>query len=227
MRLSSPLPLGLPLGIAAGAAAAAGLLLAAPDPAHAATTNAYTTPGTYTFTVPTGVSRIGVVLTGGGGSGGFGMVNPGSYGAGGGGGGATAACTLAVRPGDPLTITVGAGGDRGVDHVLPGLKSTISYPNAGGASAPGGPGAQEQLGGPGGAGAVCDGTNVTLTVGTPGANGVGGMFGAGGAGGAPGAGVHRACPAGTGTGGKGRDAQYHRNRTDRSPGGPGCVVLTY
>ncbi|GLY74992.1 hypothetical protein Airi01_032590 [Actinoallomurus iriomotensis] len=223
MRLSSPLF----LGIAAGAVAAAGLLPAAPGPAHAATINAYTTPGTYTFTVPTGVSQIGVVLTGGGGGGGFVTVNPGFSGAGGGGGGATAACTLAVRPGDALTITVGPGGDRGVDHAFPGEKSTISSPNAGGASAPGGAGGYEEHGGRGGAGAVCDGANVTLAVGTAGTDGLGGAYGAGGAGGPAGAGVDRACPAGTGTGGKGRDAKYHPNRTDRSPGQPGCVVLTY
>ncbi|MEU0571671.1 glycine-rich domain-containing protein [Nonomuraea sp. NPDC005983] len=201
--------------------------MTAPAHAHAETTKAYTTPGTYTFTVPTGVSRIHVALTGGGGGGGFATANPGSYGDGGGGGGATANCTLAVRPGDLLTITVGTGGDRSPVAAAPGRKTTISYPNAGGASASGGYGGHGRRGGLGGSGTVCDGTHVTLAVGEPGANGEGGLYGAAGAGGAPGAGVHRACPAGTGTGGKGRDAQFAPNRTDRSPGKPGCAVLTY
>lgn len=221
MHLSPPLP----LGIAAGTAAVAGLLLAAP--AHAETTNAYTTPGTYTFTVPTGVSLIRVALTGGGGGGGFATIYPGAYGGGGGGGGSTANCTLAVHPGDALTITVGAGGDRDANNALSGRASTISYPNAGGVNAPGGYAGLEDRGGQGRAGAACDGTDVTLAVGNPGGDGVNGMYGAAGAGGAPGAGVHPACPAGAGTGGKGRDAKYAPHRSDRAPGEPGCVVLTY
>ncbi|MGI5487836.1 hypothetical protein [Microtetraspora malaysiensis] len=242
MQTSTPRPghrgaghlIGRAAGAATGVAAAAGLLLAVAAPAHATTTKPYIKPGTYTFVVPTGVSKIRVVLTGAGGGGGssaYGSRNrPTTGGAGGGGGGgATAACTLAVRPGDTLTIAVGVGGtSAGAQDGKPGSNSTVSYPNAGGASAEGGRGGYvNHNGGAGGYGDTwCIGTDGGLAFGQAGTSSD--ELSEGQPGGAPGAGVHSACPAGTGVGGKGGDGHGENVVTNPgTPGGNGCVVLTY
>lgn len=217
----------------AGTVAAAGLLLAAAAPAHAATTNAYTKPGTYTFTVPQSISKIKVVLTGaGGGGGGSTYGNPPiqTGGGNGGGGGATQACTLDVHPGDTLTITVGAGGAANGMLGTDGTNSTITYPNAAGASAEGGHAGMNYDQWPNGSGGGfsatwCAGTDASQAFGQGGSRGgLSNVNFAGGAGGTPGAGVHSACPVGTGVGGKGGDGPTPR---DGVPGGNGCVVLTY
>ena len=69
---------------------------------------AYTTPGTYTFEVPVGITQISAVCVGGGGAGGS---QSSSEGAGGGGGGAMAWGTMSVTPLEDLTIVVGEGGE--------------------------------------------------------------------------------------------------------------------
>ena len=69
----------------------------------------YITPGTYTFTVPGGVTLISAMAVGGGGAGDDGKSGDG----GGGGGGGGAACyfsNLTVTPGQTMTVVVGAGG---------------------------------------------------------------------------------------------------------------------
>ncbi|MEU0571926.1 glycine-rich domain-containing protein [Nonomuraea sp. NPDC005983] len=206
-------------------------------PAYAATTKPYTTPGQYTFTVPSGVPEIKVVLTGAGGGGDTSnSTAPGApaFGGGGGGGGATSTCTLPVRPGDTLTITVGTGGAGGTGGVggrdsRDGGNSTISYPNAGGASAEGGHRARPHdaysEGGAGGyAQTWCAGIDPSLHFGQKGANGNPTGTREGGIPGMPGSGVHSACPLGTGVGG------YGGNGPERKPGLPGqsgCVILTY
>ncbi|GAA2113799.1 hypothetical protein GCM10009780_70820 [Actinomadura alba] len=217
-----------------GVAAAAGVLMpvAAAVPAHAQTTKPYSTPGTYTLTVPQGVSQIRVVLTGAGGGGSMGTRNeaymvPGS----GGGGGATSFCTLAVRPGDTLTVTVGAGGAAPNGDGLSGTASSISYSGSGGASADAGggghtgPSGHGNAGGAGGFNATwCAGSDAGQDFGKDGAPSVG--KDAGGAGGAPGAGVSSACPAGTGRGGNGANPAPPPHQRGL-PGGNGCVVITY
>ena len=71
---------------------------------------AYTTPGTYSFTVPFNVFFISVVCIGGGGGGSGGQW----YGAGGGGGGGGLRYgTFPVKPGQVLQVVVGAGGTAG------------------------------------------------------------------------------------------------------------------
>ena len=67
-----------------------------------------TTPGTYSFTVPTGITSITVECWGGGGAGG-GVSSANGVG-GGGGGGAYARSILTVTPGTVYSYTVGAGG---------------------------------------------------------------------------------------------------------------------
>jgi hypothetical protein len=65
----------------------------------------FSSPGTYTFTVPARVNTISAVAVGGGGGGSYIW----SYGAGGGGGTAWVA-GLPVTPGETFTVQVGAGG---------------------------------------------------------------------------------------------------------------------
>jgi hypothetical protein len=72
----------------------------------------YTTSGTYTFTVPSGVSSITVECWGGGGAGG-GVKSNGNYGGAGGAGGAYASKVITVTPGSNYTVTVGKGGNGG------------------------------------------------------------------------------------------------------------------
>lgn len=76
---------------------------------NTATEQTYASSGSYSFTVPTGVTRISAVLVGGGGGG----IVTGSGGAGGGGGGLRYINELVVTPGEILTVEVGAGGTTG------------------------------------------------------------------------------------------------------------------
>ena len=70
----------------------------------------FDTPGTYSFTVPAGVSKLSFMAIGGGGAGDNG--NSGDGGGGGGAGGAAAyTSNLSVTPGSTLTVVVGAGGE--------------------------------------------------------------------------------------------------------------------
>jgi hypothetical protein len=86
----------------------------------------YTTPGTYTYVVPPGVTRLQAVCIGGGGSGastdGKDANNapppgPQNYaGGGGGGGGLRYSTDIPVSPGETLTVVVGAGGVAPASH---------------------------------------------------------------------------------------------------------------
>ncbi|MFZ1703399.1 MAG: RICIN domain-containing protein, partial [Saprospiraceae bacterium] len=67
----------------------------------------YTTPGTYTFTVPAGITSITVDAWGGGGRGGSRTSS--SNGTGGGGGGAYSRHSFSVNPGESYVVYVGAG----------------------------------------------------------------------------------------------------------------------
>lgn len=133
----------------------------------------YTTAGTNTFTVPTGISSVTVKAWGAGGGGGSGSSSSGSGGAGGGGG--FAQSTLSVSGGTNLTVNVGSGGSNGT------------------AASRGGYG--------GGFSAVLNGSTYLIQAG--GGGGGGGTYGtssgSGGAGGAGGGATAVAGSAGTGT----------------------------
>ena len=139
----------------------------------------YTTPGSYSWTVPDGVTTIEVVATGGGGGGGGG-----GY-AGGNGGVVTA--TLSVTPGQILPLVVGgggvfttdAGGGGGSSNVDAGAADQVIAGGGGGAGY-GSPG--PATGGNGGGSGTGSGSNGNT--GTPGGGGGGGSGGTGGAGGA-------------------------------------------
>lgn len=86
---------------------------------------AYTTPGTYTFTVPAGVTSLSIVGVGGGGGGAQNTTSP----SGGGGGMVKYTNNIAVTPGETLTVVIGAGGTPGT--VLGNIgESTYTYKNS-------------------------------------------------------------------------------------------------
>jgi surface protein len=146
----------------------------------------YTSPGTYSWTVPAGVSKVSVIAVGGGGGG---AVGPGinSHGGGGGGGALAYTYNIPVTPGEVYTVNVGSGGP-GATGDFPSWNGT-----AGGASSfslsataivragGGGAGLQGSSGAVGGAG----GQVLAGTGGSGGAGGTGGGS-AGGAGGGAG-----------------------------------------
>jgi hypothetical protein len=133
----------------------------------------FTLPGTYTWTVPAGVTSVQVVAAGGGGGGG-GISGP--YAAGqAGGAGAVVTSTLAVAAGQVFNIVIGAGGGAGTS---PPDGSCGAGGGGGGASSVDAGSTGQVIGGGGGGGGGCNNA-------TPGGAG-GGVNGAGGSGGASG-----------------------------------------
>ena len=79
----------------------------------ASATTSYTTPGTYSYTVPAGVYSLSVTIVGGGGGGGTSTSSGDAHGASNGGsGGYYLNQTVAVTPGQTVSITVGAGSPK-------------------------------------------------------------------------------------------------------------------
>lgn len=78
---------------------------------------AYTTAGTYSWVVPAGVTAISCVTVGGGG-GGSATDGANTSAGGGGGGGLSYVNTLAVTPGETLTVVVGFGGPTATNFTL-------------------------------------------------------------------------------------------------------------
>lgn len=70
----------------------------------------YTSPGTYYFTVPAGVTNMSAIISGGGGGGGGSDGWGDNHAGGGGGSGGYISGNTNVIPGEILTITVGSGG---------------------------------------------------------------------------------------------------------------------
>jgi hypothetical protein len=142
----------------------------------------FTTPGAYTWVVPSGVTTIQIVATGAGG----GAACPGSGGYGGNGG--VVSATLAVTPGDTLNLEVGGGGATCTSGDGGGGGGGSSNINAGSANqivaggggwGGGGAGGVPALGGDGGGNATASGSDGS----GPGAGG-GASAGIGGTGGA-------------------------------------------
>lgn len=184
----------------------------------------YTTPDTYYFTVPAGVTSISAVAVGGGGAGGQSAGSVSSAGAGG-GGGLSWLNNIPVTPGESLTIIIGPRATGGSNYI--GTSGATTYIKRGSTellAAMGGSGGVgnngirpwwEWVGGAGGAG----GYNVNAAYGgnyggkggngansntnRAGGGGAGGYSGAGGAGGNGGANPVNAGTAGTGGGGGG------------------------
>ena len=181
----------------------------------------YTTPGTYTWTVPPCVYSITVKVWGGGGGGGgaIAIVRSGDgseacAGAGGGGGGGYSSNTYAVVPGQTYTVVVGAGG-------IAGIAGSGSYNS--GVSTPAGPGGTggtssfsgnsynlSATGGTGGTGASCWSNNLGSGACAL-ANGAAGLGGTG-----SGGSVNF-------TGGSGAAGLILYESTDKSAGGGGAA----
>ncbi len=84
----------------------------------------YATPGSFTFTIPAGVSKIMVEVWGAGGGGGNGTA--GGNGGGGGGGGGYGKQIFTVAEGTNYNVTVGAGGSAGSGGGTSSFGSLIS-----------------------------------------------------------------------------------------------------
>jgi hypothetical protein len=146
-----------------------------------ANTLSFTTPGSYTWTVPDGLTSISIVATGGGGGGG-GLSGPNAAQAG--GAGALVTSTLSVTPGQVLSLVVGGGGGGGADgpSFAPGGYSYGAGGGGGGSSNIGAGGNEAVIAGGGGGGGTYGGGAGGDAGGAAGAGGSGGganVFGSG------------------------------------------------
>lgn len=191
-----------------------------PDTGYAqsggANSRTYTGNGTYTFTVPTGItSLVGCEIWAKGGDGGdrgappWGL--PGTYNPGGaGGGGEFASSTIPVTPLESLTVIISSSG-AAIQRSSTVLMSCVSGSNG----AAGGTGAG--AGGAGGTGGSFDGT-VTTTTRNAGTAGTAGSGSSGGTGGAT-----TPVETGFGTGGNGSSTAA----SDATVGSPAKVVINW
>jgi hypothetical protein len=147
---------------------------------------AYTTAQTTTFTVPNGCTSISAVCIGGGGGGGGSDSR--SEGTQGGAGGALCYGTIAVTPGEQLTIVVGSGGNGGGsgNDGSNGGNTSISRGATALLTANGGSGGNERS--TGAVGAATYTVNTTFVTSSGGGNG-GGCNGSSNSGGAGGGGA--------------------------------------
>jgi len=108
----------------------------------------FTTPGTYSWIAPSGVTSVSVVCIGGGGGGGT-TNNGGTMGSGG-GGGLGWRNNITVVPGENYTVVVGAGGAQGIDGPLLGDGKTSYFINTSTVSGIGGIRGRQAVAGVGG-----------------------------------------------------------------------------
>ncbi len=197
----------------------------------------YDAPGSYDWTVPDGVTSVDVQAWGGGAGGGSGWHGTPAYGGGGGGGGGYSAATIAVTPGETITITVGVGGGGSAGAYVEGQcgedggeTSFGAYLSAGGGTALNNSGFNYSGSGVGGAGGI--GTTENGSDGQTSTNQYGGAGGdAGGA--AQGGGSGGAQQ--TSVGSPGNDGtEYGGGGSGGTPalqvggdGAPGAIVLDY
>ncbi|MFN8384345.1 MAG: sortase [Anaerolineales bacterium] len=175
------------------------------SPAYAAT-DTYSTPGTFTWTAPAGVTSVTVQAWGGGGGGGRASGNNGNKG-GGGAGGQFSTSVITVVPGNSYTIVVGAGGAGGTNaNGNNGLVGGDSTFNTNSVVAKGGAGGTAN--GAGGAGSAAGGVGTVFRGGNGSAGNGAGSGAAGGAGGG-----------GAGTTGNGGDAAGNTAGTGTTIGG--------
>ena len=224
------------------------ILVIAASLAQAATVS-FTTAGTSTWNAPAGVTSVTVEAWGGGGAGGGATANPAK--GGGGAGGQYARKVIAVTPGNPYTVVVGAGATGGTGNGASGSDSTFAATAVVAKGGAGGSGAASGAAGVGsaigGVGDVVYGGGSGSSATSAGAGGAGGGgAGSGGAGGsASGLVAGTGTAVGGGAGGVGRSTAgagnagsvaggggsgaYTTNNTDRSGGngGVGRVVVTY
>lgn len=183
----------------------------------------FATPGTYSWTAPTGVTKVSVIAVGGGSNGGVG--GSASSGGGGGGGGLAYNNNISVTPGSSYTVVVGDRGTGGSACNMSGGNSSFNGTTVLATGSPhtnrhsGGSGGQNSLGygangGSGGSGTLGGGQNRGA-----GGGGAAGYSGNGGNGGSyGGAGTAAAACSGGGGGGGGTNTN---NGTGGRGGGVG------
>lgn len=188
----------------------------APDPALnpviTGSQISFTSPGTYSWTVPTGVTSVCVVAVGGGGGG---RSTGGSGGSGGGGGGLGWKNNISVTPGQTYTVVVGQGGNGGTSPTAGTASYFIDTSTV--------------RGGGGAAGSTSEVSGGTYT-GDGGGNGGVGYYsgggaggGGGGAGGYAGTGGNSGSVAGTGGAGAGGNTAGGAVVVDGGGGGVGLL----
>lgn len=202
--------------------------------ANGTTTQTFTSSGT--FTVPTGITKVSVLVVAGGGGGG------GNGGGGGGAGGVVASTTYYTTPGASLTVTVGAGGS-GTFNAAPSGGSgsnsvfgTITATGGGGGASRDSGGAASSGGSGGGGGGAISSPQYTAGSGTAGQGNNGGAgtgaggdlscdSAGGGGGGAGGTGTAGAADVG-GNGGAGASNSFTGTAATYAGGGGGGVTCS-
>ena len=200
--------------------------------------NTYTTPGTYTWICPEGVTSISVEAWGGG-AGGDNSIDRG------GGGGAYAGNTsLTVIPNNSYTITVGSGGDAGENGQSSSFANSVIAAGATGANggtvaastgtlrfAGGNGGASTGNGGAGGGGSGGAGGNggngQNTNNNTGGLGGVGGLAGAGSPGATGGNGGNRLGSGSNGEAPGGGGGERGENGSGSGAGADGQVIINW
>jgi hypothetical protein len=180
----------------------------------------FTSPGTFTFTVPSGVTSIDAVAVGGGGGGGGSNGASGPGAAGGGGGGLSWLNGISVTPGETLDVIVGDGGAQGTNSIDGVEGGDSSIQRSGGilllAEAGQGGASNVTSGGDGAGGAGGSSLDVSYGGGNGGAGGAAQNNGAGAGGG--GAGGY------SGNGGKG-DGTNGAQQNGSGGGGAGGLAI--
>jgi intein/homing endonuclease len=161
----------------------------------------YTSPGTYSYTVPQGVTSIVVKLWGGGGGAGGG--DTANRNGGNGGGGAYAYKVISVTPGETLTVTVGGGGGGGASDVAGSGGGAGGYNGGAAGGNAGGSGTSGAGGGGGGRSTIARGATILAVAAGGGGGGGAGYNSNGGAGGGGGQNGSSAAGAGGVAGGSG------------------------
>lgn len=188
----------------------------------------FTSAGTTSWTVPSGVTEAKVTVVGGGGSGGTANASVLCAGGGGGGGGAAVKWLTGLTPGNSINVTVGA--SDGASFVGPS-GSELCRASAGSGGSNGTSGAPNGLGGAGGVGTVGD----ILLRGSPGLAGVQNSSGGNGGAAALGGGgaaqnfsdaAGSAASAGGGGGAGGNNLTLSPARSGGS-GGAGLVIIEW
>lgn len=181
------------------------------------TSQAFTSPGTYSITVPAGMTSMRATLQAGGGGGGA-AVDPG-YAGGGGGGGGWVSSLFTVTPGNAISLTVGGGGAGGGfrQNGSDGGNTTVS----GYVSASGGGAGKCRYYGTNTGGAAGGAFATAGSVGLPDVGGAGGSskMGAGGA--------SESSGSGYGAGGGGGDAFTYKYTNSGGNGANGYALIEF
>jgi hypothetical protein len=141
-----------------------------------ANTQSFATPGSYTWTVPAGVTSVSIAATGGGGGGGgsLGMAAGAS-----GGAGAVVNSILTVTSGQTLNLTVGGGGIAGTSNTV-GVGVGWGGGGGGGSSNIDAGTAHQIIAGGGGGGGGSEGSGASVGASERGGGDAGGVDGTGG-----------------------------------------------